>query len=32
MPTFQMWKDGEKVDEVVGASKAKLKELAEKYA
>jgi thioredoxin 1 len=32
MPTFQVWKDGAKVDELVGASKDKLKELIEKYA
>eukprot|EP00948_MAST-09A_sp_MAST-9A-sp1_P000682 g682.t1 len=31
MPTFQVWKDGKKVDELVGASEAKLKELAAKY-
>lgn len=31
MPTFQVWKDGKKVDELVGASKEKLKELIEKY-
>ena len=27
MPTFQVWKDGKKVDELVGASKDKLEEL-----
>jgi thioredoxin 1 len=32
MPTFQMWKDGKKVQEVVGASKPKLKELADAFA
>jgi thioredoxin 1 len=32
MPTFQVWKNGAKVDELVGASKDKLKELIEKYA
>ena len=31
MPTFQVWQDGEKVDELVGASKDKLKELINKY-
>ena len=32
MPTFQVWKDTQKVDELVGASKDKLKGLIEKYA
>mmetsp|Transcript_11469 Transcript_11469/g.41988 ORF Transcript_11469/g.41988 Transcript_11469/m.41988 type:complete len:104 (-) Transcript_11469:909-1220(-) len=32
MPTFQVFKGGEKVDEMVGASKEKLEELAKKYA
>ncbi|KAK9805444.1 hypothetical protein WJX73_007940 [Symbiochloris irregularis] len=32
MPTFQVWKDGQKVDELVGASKEKLKELIQKHA
>jgi len=32
MPTFQVFKDGKKVDELVGASKDKLKALVEKYA
>lgn len=32
MPTFQVWKDGKKADELVGASKDKLKELIKKYA
>jgi len=31
MPTFQVWKGGEKVGELVGASKERLKELIEKY-
>ncbi|KAK9813230.1 hypothetical protein WJX72_011064 [[Myrmecia] bisecta] len=31
MPTFQVWKNAEKVDELVGASKEKLKALIEKY-
>jgi thioredoxin-like negative regulator of GroEL len=31
MPTFQVFKDGQKVDELVGASKDKLKELVEKH-
>eukprot|EP00878_Enallax_costatus_P000373 GHUV01000458.1.p3 GENE.GHUV01000458.1~~GHUV01000458.1.p3 ORF type:complete len:112 (+),score=24.30 GHUV01000458.1:93-428(+) len=31
MPTFQVWKDGQKVEEMVGASKDKLKSLIEKY-
>lgn len=32
MPTFQVWKGGVKVDELVGASKDRLKALVEKYA
>eukprot|EP00879_Flechtneria_rotunda_P000275 GHRR01000361.1.p1 GENE.GHRR01000361.1~~GHRR01000361.1.p1 ORF type:complete len:113 (+),score=34.17 GHRR01000361.1:189-527(+) len=32
MPTFQVYKDGKKVDEMVGASKEKLKALIDKYA
>ena len=31
MPTFQVFKDGKKVDELVGASKEKLLELVQKY-
>jgi hypothetical protein len=31
MPTFQVWKAGAKVDELVGASKDKLAELIAKY-
>mmetsp|Transcript_40463 Transcript_40463/g.67795 ORF Transcript_40463/g.67795 Transcript_40463/m.67795 type:complete len:104 (+) Transcript_40463:143-454(+) len=31
MPTFQVWKGGEKVDEMVGASKEKLEALVVKY-
>lgn len=31
MPTFQVFKDGKKVDELVGASKDKLLELVQKY-
>ena len=31
MPTFQVWKDGEKKDELVGASKDKLRDLINKY-
>ena len=31
MPTFQVWKGGAKVDELVGASEAKLKALIAKY-
>ena len=31
MPTFQVFKAGQKVDELVGASKDKLKALVEKY-
>ena len=32
MPTFQVWQKGSKVDELVGASKEKLKSMIEKYA
>merc|ERR1712113_410159 len=32
MPTFQVWKGGAKVEEMVGASKDKLSALCEKYA
>ena len=32
MPTFQVWKGSQKVDELVGASKDKLQALVEKYA
>jgi thioredoxin 1 len=32
MPTFQVWKNGAKVDEFVGAARDKLKALCEKYA
>ena len=32
MPTFMVYKDGEKVEELVGASKEKLLELIKKYA
>ncbi|GBF98438.1 thioredoxin H-type [Raphidocelis subcapitata] len=32
MPTFQVWKNGAKVDEFVGAAKDKLKAFCEKYA
>lgn len=31
MPTFQVFKAGKKVDELIGASKDKLKALVEKY-
>ena len=31
MPTFQVWKGGAKVDELVGASEDKLRSLAAKY-
>lgn len=31
MPTFQVFKNGEKVDEMVGASKAQLQAIAKKY-
>ncbi|DBA87995.1 hypothetical protein WJX77_008883 [Trebouxia sp. C0004] len=32
MPTFQVWKNNQKVDELVGASKDKLQALVKKYA
>ena len=32
MPTFQVFKDGKKVDELVGASKDMLLKLVEKWA
>lgn len=32
MPTFQVWKNGEKVDELVGASKERLLDMIKKYA
>lgn len=32
MPTFQVWKDGRKVDELVGASKERLEALVAKHA
>lgn len=32
MPTFQVWKDGAKVDELIGASQVKLKELVARHA
>ena len=32
MPTFQVWNKGAKVDELVGASKEKLKAMIEKYS
>lgn len=32
MPTFQVWKNGQKVDELVGASKEKLKAMVEKHS
>jgi len=32
MPTFIIYRDGKKVDEMVGASKDKLEELIKKYA
>jgi hypothetical protein len=32
MPTFQVFQDGKKVDEMVGASKDKLAALCEKWA
>jgi hypothetical protein len=32
MPTFMIFKDGVKVDELVGASKEKLEELVKKHA
>lgn len=32
MPTFQVYKDGAKVDELCGASKEKLEALVSKYA
>mmetsp|Transcript_9272 Transcript_9272/g.21766 ORF Transcript_9272/g.21766 Transcript_9272/m.21766 type:complete len:105 (+) Transcript_9272:75-389(+) len=31
MPTFQVWKEGVKLEEFTGAEKVKLKELCEKY-
>jgi thioredoxin 1 len=31
MPTFQVWQGGEKKDELVGASKDKLRDLINKY-
>ena len=31
MPTFQVWRGGEMVEELVGASKERLKALIEKY-
>jgi thioredoxin 1 len=31
MPTFQVWKDGKKIDELVGASKDKLAALVAKH-
>lgn len=32
MPTFQVYKEGKKVDEFLGADKARLRALAVKYA
>lgn len=32
MPTFQVWKDGAKVEELVGAAKDALLELVQKHA
>lgn len=32
MPTFQVYKNGQKVDEMVGASSTKLQEIVSKYA
>lgn len=32
MPTFRFYKNGQKVDELVGASQQKLKELVQKHA
>jgi thioredoxin 1 len=32
MPTFQVFKDGKKVDELVGASKDKLRDLVKKHS
>lgn len=32
MPTFQVWKDGKKVDELVGASQDRLQALVAKHA
>eukprot|EP00890_Picochlorum_soloecismus_P004240 jgi/Picsp_1/4817/NSC_02185-R1_thioredoxin h len=32
MPTFQVFKDGKKIDEMVGASKEKLNDMVAKYA
>ncbi|KAL9950635.1 hypothetical protein ACROYT_G043162 [Oculina patagonica] len=31
MPTFKLYKDGKKIDELTGANEAKLKELIQKY-
>mmetsp|Transcript_17008 Transcript_17008/g.34772 ORF Transcript_17008/g.34772 Transcript_17008/m.34772 type:complete len:106 (-) Transcript_17008:414-731(-) len=31
MPTFQVWRDGSKLEEFSGADKPKLKELCDKY-
>ena len=32
LPALQVWKDGQKVDELVGAAKDRLKALIEKHA
>ena len=32
MPTFQVWKAGQKIDELVGASKEKLEALCAKHS
>lgn len=32
MPTFQVWNKGTKIDELVGASKEKLKAMIEKHS
>ena len=32
MPTFQVFKDGKKIDEMVGASKEKVNDMVAKYA